>query len=101
MNYNVSPLKRARKSSIELLKIIAMFFVVISHVTQTLGNNMALNSAGEPWYLVNLFNATADVQTFILIVFRHLGQLGNKYFFPARHGSCLIKREQKKKNFGL
>ncbi len=66
-NLNTST-KPSRNSSIELLKIFAIFIIVISHVTLTLGN----------------FNmATTDIQQLTLSLFRFFGHLGNSIFFIA------------------
>ncbi len=69
-NFNTST-KPARNSSIELLKIFAIFFIVIRHITQTLGHD------------VNLREATPDIQQLTLSLFSYLGVLGNSLFFIA------------------
>lgn len=69
-----------RESGIELIKIIAILFIVISHVTQSLGNiNCELSEYANS--IVNLEMASANMQHFLLVVFRYLGTLGNNIFF--------------------
>lgn len=63
-----------RNSGIELLKIIAIALIVIFHVTQTLSNNSDL-------FGFSLTTATTDISTFILILFKYFGSLGNIIFF--------------------
>ena len=70
-----------RNSGIELLKIFAIFLVVISHVTQTLTN---LNTY-VPFqdYVLNLSHATTDLQQLILTMLQYSGILGNALFFTC------------------
>lgn len=64
-----------RRSGVELLKIIAIFLIVISHVTQSLENE-SLQSG-----IIHLGQATTDIQILILTLLRQAGALGNNIFF--------------------
>ena len=66
-----------RQSGIELLKIIALFLIVISHVTQSLENE-SLQSG-----IIHLGQATTDIQILILTLLRQAGALGNNIFFVS------------------
>lgn len=68
-----------RKSGIELLKIIAIILIVISHVVQTLSSDNSYISYSD--YVLNLSVATTNIQHFILILFRYFGVWGNAIFF--------------------
>lgn len=72
--------EKVRESDIELLKIFAIFLVIVSHVVQTLGTNW-ISYVGYNDYCVNLKYATKDVTRFILIFLRHSGIFGNSIFF--------------------
>lgn len=68
-------MERERKSGIELLKIISILLIVISHVSQTVGSGSpALGGLDS-----NI--ATTNPQYIILMLFRHFGALGNITFF--------------------
>lgn len=73
--------KSNRNSSVELLKIIAIIFIVLSHVIQTLcspNSNMVTTN-----YIVNLNQATTNFQNLILAIFRSSGAFGNAVFFSC------------------
>lgn len=62
--------KKERNSGIELLKIIAIVLIVISHVVYTLKTvNPYISYNG---YVVDLSIATADIWKFILAIFHIL-----------------------------
>ena len=65
-----------RNSNLELLKLIAMFLVVVFHVTQTLGTNFDYFDG-----YINQDVATNNVQLVCLAFFRYFGTLGNDIFF--------------------
>lgn len=68
-----------RESSIELLKILAIIFIVINHVVQTL----QLENIYIPYqdYVLDFTIATTNVQHFLLIIFSYFGPWGNTIFF--------------------
>lgn len=69
-----------RNSSVELLKIIAMFLIVISHVAQTLGTpHPELSYPAECFF--DSMHTARDIQHFLILVFRHFGAFGNNLFF--------------------
>lgn len=71
--------KQARSSGIELLKILAIFIIVISHVTQTL---TSVNT-DVPWtdYMIDISKASANGVNMALLVLRTFGIFGNSIFF--------------------
>ncbi len=71
--------REERNSSIELLKLIAIFLIVINHVTQTATTT---NSAylGIMEHAVEIGLATSDINKILLIIFRHFGAFGNAVF---------------------
>jgi len=71
-----------RESGIELLKIIAIFFVVISHVCQSVGQKPTQLPELYP-KLINLSAATENIHYLVLAFFRHFGVLGNNIFIAC------------------
>jgi hypothetical protein len=72
-------MKEKRNSGIELLKVIAMFGIVLSHVCQTLySDNSYINYHG---YMLDLGGATTNLQQLILSICKCFGELGNNIFF--------------------
>lgn len=71
--------KQARSSGIELLKILAIFIIVISHVTQTL---TSVNT-DVPWtdYMIDISKASGNGVNMALLVLRTFGIFGNSIFF--------------------
>lgn len=59
-----------RNSSVELLKVLAITLIVISHVAQTLSANG-----------YDIWNATGDMQNLSVSMMRYLGSIGNDIFF--------------------
>lgn len=70
-----------RDSGIELLKLIAIGLIVISHVVQTLRSENEVISYSD--YILNCENATTSVQMILLALMSHFGMLGNWMFFTA------------------
>ncbi len=71
---------RGRKSGVDLLKIIAMFLVVLSHVTGT----MCSQSFGYPEeYVINITDSTTNMQNLVLSWISYSGSLGNLCFFTC------------------
>lgn len=68
---------KKRESSIELLKVFAIFVIVVNHIVQTLTSGNPVNIA----YVWNIAQATLDVSTIILVLLRHFGVWGNSIFF--------------------
>ncbi len=66
---------KKRNSNIELLKIIAIFIIVINHVTMTLTTNNIYSSQ----YLLPEI-ATSNIQHLIIFFFRYFGSWGNCIF---------------------
>lgn len=72
---------KARQSGIEMLKILAMAFIIAGHIIQTftLKNEYIYDNHID--YLLNLSQSTLDIQIFILQLSKHLTYLGNTLFF--------------------
>ena len=89
-----------RQSGIELLKIVAIFLIVVSHVTQTLGSkNTDINFQD---YVILLGNATTNIQVLILTLMRQAGALGNTIFFVCSAWFLIGKKDTaNKKAFSL
>lgn len=88
--------RTARNSGIELLKIFAIFLIVVSHSTQTL-SDISTNILYQE-YAVNLSLATTDLQQLIAAMLRYSGYLGNTIFFVCSAWFLLdSKRSNKRK----
>ena len=70
-----------RSSSVELLKIIAIIFIVISHA-------MPDNVTGSLKEIIDINCATTNVQYFIVALLHNLGQIGNVIFIIS--SACAI-----------
>ena len=93
--------KKDRKSGIELVKIIAIFLIIISHVTQTLITGTQFNNLqfNDGYYNVT---ATTNINVFVLMIFRYLGALGNLIFIiSSSYFLSNIEKSNKKKVFSL
>lgn len=69
----------SRDSGIELLKIAAIFLIILSHVVQTLRS--VNHSIPYQDYVLDLSMATTNIQHVILTLFSYFGALGNNIFF--------------------
>lgn len=69
-------IRKERESGVELLKIIAIVLIVISHAIQALGS---VDNDSDAF--VNLYIASTNFNNIFLILFRHFGTLGNDIFF--------------------
>ncbi len=83
-----------RDSSIELLKIIAIILVVVSHVIQTLREANPYISYND--YIIDLSVATTNSRNFILTLFSYFGVLGNTIFFICSSWFLLHSSKYKK-----
>lgn len=68
-----------RNSSIELLKIVGIMLIVISHVVQTLHSNTDYIIIKN--YILDISTATTNIQQLVLTILRYSGALGNSIFF--------------------
>ena len=86
--------QKGRNSSIELLKIIALFFIVLCHSLPIYRFEGVQELAG---YL-DLSKTTSDVQQISLVFFSYLGQIGNALFIvPSAYfllESSAVKKEK-------
>ena len=87
----------SRESGIELLKILAMFFIVVSHVIQTISNPTIAYENTD--YIINLSNATSNVQLFALSVAQSFGVLGNIIFIVCSSWFLCDKTKNNKQKF--
>lgn len=72
--------EKKRNSSVELIKIIAMFLIVVSHIVQTISTKSDYCSQE---YLIDLEHSTTNLNYIVLILFRHFGSIGNTLFFVS------------------
>lgn len=86
-----------RQSGIELLKIIAIILIVISHVVQTLTSPNLEIFYQE--YVIDISKATTDIQKIVLVIFRHFGTWGNSLFFICSAWFLLKSSAYKKKKW--
>ena len=70
-----------RQSGIELIKIIALFMIVLYHVCTTIGSGVSalLPSLSQTFFDANL--ASSDIQHMIIGIFLQFGSCGNIIFF--------------------
>lgn len=80
MEANVDLGKQERDSSIELMRIVAMVAIVVSHVTQSLLPSGGGISALDPSYCIDFRIASADPGSWLLVFLRTLGAWGNTIF---------------------
>lgn len=71
---------KERESGVELLKIIGVFLIIISHVTQTL---YTPNNYFELNYVLEVKYATKNIQNILLAWFSAFGAQGNLIFFVS------------------
>lgn len=71
---------KKRESGVELLKIIGIFLIIISHVTQTL---FTPNNYFELNYVLEVKYATKNIQNILLAWFSAFGAQGNLIFFVS------------------
>lgn len=86
-----------RDSGIELLKIMAIILIVISHVVKTMWVPSSYISDKE--YIFNLSFATTNIWHFILILFNCFGILGNSIFFVCSAWFLLYSSKCNKKKW--
>lgn len=66
-------MEKTRNSKIELIRLVAMGMIILSHVLPNYGNNM-LNS------VVDLNKSTTNINIFILMIYKYMGSIGNVLF---------------------
>ena len=97
MNFTKSIDRQTRDSGIELLKIFAIFVIVLSHTVQTLiSKNMDLSFNG---YVIDVSNATMNIDAILLQIFIHFGVWGNSIFFICSAWFLLKSRGWNKKKW--
>lgn len=73
---------KKRNSSIELLKIITIFLIVISHVAYTFGGKHILLGLSNE-YFINLDHSTKNISYLLITIMKYFGSIGNDLFFIA------------------
>lgn len=92
-------INKSRNSGIEILKIIAILLIVISHVTQTL---YSYNPIFSNEYVLELKYSSKNIQHLILAWFSTFGAHGNLIFFVSSTWFLLdSKRNNIKKIFHI
>lgn len=86
-----------RYSGIELLKIFAIFVIVISHVVQTLTSENLDISYQD--HVLDITKATTNFQYIVLLIFQHFGGWGNSLFFICSAWFLLKATAYKKKKW--
>ncbi len=69
----------ARNGGIDLIRVIAMLLIAISHVVHTLSSPNPYIAYGD--YLIELKRASGEAGHFALTLFAYFGALGNTLFF--------------------
>lgn len=82
--------RQTRDSGIELLKIFAIFVIVINHTVQSLTNE-AYNIPNNG-FVIDISRATTNIQCILLQIFRHFGVLGNSVFFIC--SACFLLKSK-------
>lgn len=72
-------LQTNRQTGIELLKVIGIFLVVLSHTVQSLCEKQIDRPYQD--YVIDLSHATTDIQYIMLSILRYSGAIGNAIFF--------------------
>lgn len=88
----VTQAKRERESGVELLKLIALFVIVVGHVMQTL---ISENPFFDNSYVFHVGEATTDYRSLLLCWLSAAGEMGNDIFFVC---SCWYLLDSKKTN---
>lgn len=89
--------RQTRDSGIELLKIFAIFVIVINHTVQSLTNE-AYNIPNNG-FVIDISRATTNIQCILLLIFRHFGVLGNSVFFICSAWFLLKSKNWNKKKW--
>lgn len=89
--------RQTRDSGIELLKIFAIFVIVINHTVQSLTNE-AYNIPNNG-FVIDISRATTNIQCILLQIFRHFGVLGNSVFFIGSAWFLLKSKNWNKKKW--
>lgn len=84
-----SPRFLNRNSGLELLRIFAMFWIVLHHITQSLSSSLSIIP-------INVTQASPVLSHFILTFFFMLGPLGNLTFFLISAWFLLDSKQVKK-----
>lgn len=89
--------RQTRDSGIELLKIFAIFVIVINNTVQSLTNE-AYNIPNNG-FVIDISRATTNIQCILLQIFRHFGVLGNSVFFICSAWFLLKSKNWNKKKW--
>lgn len=89
--------RQTRDSGIELLKIFAIFVIVINHTVQSLTNE-AYNIPNNG-FVIDISRATTNIQCILLQIFRHFGVFGNSVFFICSAWFLLKSKNWNKKKW--
>ncbi len=88
---------RNRESGIELLRLIAMFMIVLSHTLMSLCNASKYVSNNGYVFPINI--PTYDLRTIVLVMLRHCGNLGSTVFFICSAWFLIGKEKVDKKKW--
>lgn len=88
---------KKRESGIELLRLISMFMIVISHVLMSLCYVSAYVS--DTSYVLPIYNTSFDIRILTLVFIRHFGNLGTTVFFICSAWFLIDKEKVDKKKW--
>ena len=94
-NNEASKINTPRKSGIELLKIIAIFLIVLSHVLRTLSGSGSESLLGD--WVINFTSQGSGFRNLVLCILQYSGQLGNIIFVVCSSWFLLDKETSNKK----
>lgn len=86
-----------RNSGVELLKIVAIMLIIISHVTQTFVSENPYIPYQD--YVLDVSSASTDIQHFLLVFLRGFGGWGNTIFFVCSAWFLLKSSKYNKKKW--
>jgi len=95
LDNTITASRSSRNSGIELLKIIAIFLIVLNHCIQSLCEvNPAMPAAD---YVIDINSATTNIVNLLLAIFRSSGCIGNDIFVVCSAWFLLDSRRADKK----
>lgn len=87
--------KKIRQSGIELLKIIGIFLIIVSHTVQTLRGSSDCQITGD--WILNFNQASENFSNVLLSIFQYAGAIGNAIFFISSAWFLLDSDKSNKK----
>ena len=82
-----------RKTGVELLKLFAIFAIMLNHVIETAGGQFHNENLPDGIHYVDIIHSTRDISILFLVILRHMGVLGNSLFFVCSAWFMLEKKD--------